>query len=405
METIKVNVAIIGGGASGLMCACVASKKSNKRIVVIERDNRVGKKILVSGNGRCNLTNLGTDISNYHSSFSDGINFLIENYPPSKVIEFFNSIGLLTMADSENRVYPLSRQASAVLSVLRNELKRSKVQELCDTEVLDISKCSEGYKLRCSDKTIIAGKVVIATGGKNNYAQKVVNNTYAVAQSIGHKITKLSPSLSPVKVKSNVIKSLKGIRAQGSVTAIVNGKAVKSEAGEIQFGTDSLSGICVFDLSRVLNREKNSNIVIKLLPHYSFSEIRDMLNARVHLIGKDSVQELFTGMFHKNIGIALLKESKIDTNKRASELSKAEINALSNTINEWVFETVPSSDFTSAQVTSGGISGSEINPTTFESKKAKGVYICGEAIDVDGDCGGFNLQFAFSSGMCVGEQL
>ena len=406
METIKVYTAIIGGGASGLMCACVASKTNpDKKIIVIERDNRVGKKILVSGNGRCNLSNLTTCIKNYNNSFDDGINFLLEDYPPSKVIDYFSSIGLLTMRDFENRVYPLSKQASAVLSVLRNELKRNKVQELCDTEVIDISKHKGGYKLRCSDKTIIAEKVVIATGGKNNYAQKVVGNTYAVAQSLGHKVTSLSPSLSPVKVKSNVIKSLKGIRAQGSVSAVVNNKPLKSEQGEIQFGADCLSGICVFNLSRILNREKNAKIILKLLPDYSFLEIKEMLNKRISLINNDSVQDIFTGLFHKNIGIALLKESKIDTNKKANELSKAETNALANTVNEWVFETIPSNDFSTAQVTAGGVSCSEINPNTFESKKAKGVYICGEAIDVDGDCGGFNLQFAFSSGMCVGEQL
>ncbi len=406
MENIKVNTAIIGGGASGLMCGCIASKNNpDKRIVIIERDNRVGKKILVSGNGRCNLTNTSADTNNYHSSFSEGVSFLLKNYPPKKIIEYFNSIGLLTFTDSENRVYPLSKQASAVLSVLRNELKRNNVEELCDTEVLEIIKCGENYKLKCNDKTIIAKKVVIATGGKNNYAQKVISNTYAIAQSLGHNTSKLTPSLSPVKVKSNVIKPLKGIRAQGSVTAVVNSKAIKTELGEIQFGTDSLSGICVFNLSRILNREKNAQVVVKLLPDFSFSEIRETLHNRIKLVSSDSAQEIFTGMFHKNIGIALLKDSKIDTNKKAIELTRAEINSLANTINEWVFETIPSNDFTSAQVTAGGIIGSEVNPTTLESKKAKGVYLCGEALDVDGDCGGFNLQFAFSSGMRVGEQL
>ncbi|MBQ8538223.1 MAG: aminoacetone oxidase family FAD-binding enzyme [Ruminococcus sp.] len=406
METIKVYAAIIGGGASGLMCACVASKRhKDKKIVVVERDNRVGKKILVSGNSRCNLTNLSATHENYHSSFESGVNFLLENYPPNKVLDYFYSIGLLTMADSDSRVYPLSRQASAVLSVLRNELKRNNVQEICDTTVKSISKSGDCYKLHCNDKTIIAQKVVIATGGKNNYAQKVVGNSYEAAMSIGHKITELTPTLSPVKVDSKVIKSLKGIRAQGKVTAVVNSKKVKSELGEIQFGVDCLSGICVFNLSRIINREKNAKVIVQLLPDYSFEEIKDMLYHRIKLTKNDSVQELFTGLFHKNIGIALLKCSGIDTSKTADKLTKAEILALADTINRWSFDTIMSKDFSNAQVTAGGVSGSEINPVTFESKKAKNIYLCGEAIDVDGDCGGFNLQFAFSSGMCVGEQL
>lgn len=406
METLKVYAAVIGGGASGLMCACVASKRHPKeKIVVIERDNRVGKKILVSGNSRCNLSNLSASIENYNNSFKTGIKYLLENYSPNKVLDYFYSIGLLTMADSDNRVYPLSKQASAVLSVLRNELRRNGVHEICDTEVLSISKDGDFYKLVCNDKTIIAKKVVIATGGKNNYAQKVVSNTHKVAQSIGHNISELTPTLSPVKVDSKVIKSLKGIRAQGAVTAVVNGKAVKTEQGEIQFGSDSLSGICVFNLSRILNQEKKTQVIVQLLPDYSYSEIKDMLYKRIKLIGKDNVQELFTGLFHKNIGLALLKCSNIDTSISADKLSKAEIIALSNTLNAWTFNTIPSKDFNNAQVTAGGVNCNEIDPLTLESKKAKGVYLCGETIDVDGDCGGFNLQFAFSSGMCVGEQL
>ncbi len=406
METYNVYIAIIGGGASGLMCGCIAGKKYNdKKTVILERDNRVGKKILVSGNSRCNMTNLDSDISKYHTSFCDGVSNLLTNYPPQKIIDYFESIGLVTMVDSENRVYPLSRQASAVLSVLRNELRRQNVEEICDTEVISIDKTKDGYKLTCSDKIIFAKKVVIATGGKNNYAMKVVNNPHSPAVSIGHKISKLTPSLSPVIVKSKHINSLKGIRALGKVSAIVDKQVVKSEYGEIQFSNNSLSGICVFNLSNILNKTDNGEIAVQLLPQYSFSEIKDIIHRRIKLTSNDNVQEIFTGLFHKNIGIALLKESKIDTAKKSKDLTNSEINTLSNTIDCWKFKTEKSNDFSNAQVTAGGVTGSQIDTVTLESKIAKNVYLCGEVIDVNGDCGGFNLQFAFSSGMCVGEQL
>ncbi len=406
MENMKVYAAIIGGGAAGLMCAAVAKRNNpDKRIVVLERDNRVGKKIMVSGNSRCNLTNLGADKSHYHTDFDEGVNFLLENYPPAKILDYLNSIGLVCKADSEQRVYPLSRQSSAVLSVLRNELKRLKVDEICDCEVKSIDKHKNGYTLRCGDRTVTAEKIVIATGGKNNYAQKVVSNTYAVAQSIGHSTTALTPSLCPVKVNSKHIKSLKGIRAMGKVTSMIDGKVYKSEYGEIQFGADCLSGICVFNLSREINKATRAQIIIDLLPDYSLKEITGMLYNRIKLVGKDNVQELFTGLFHKNIGLALLKESGIDTAQTADKLSSSDVDKLASTINGWVFECIKSSDFSSAQVTSGGVKGDEIDPHTLESKIAKGVYLCGETINADGDCGGFNLQFAFSSGMCVGEQL
>lgn len=405
METIKVYTAIVGGGAAGLMCGCIAGRNNpDKRIIVIERDNRVGKKILVSGNSRCNLTNMTATKDNYNGSF-EGLSNLLQNYPPQKIVDYFESIGLMTMVDNEKRVYPLCRQASAVLSVLRNELKRQKVEEICDTEVISIAKDKNGYKIKCADKIIEAEKVIIATGGKNNYAQKVIGDTFAVSKSLSHKITPLSPSLCPVKVKSDLMKSLKGIRALGEVTAVINGKNVRSDKGEIQFTSDGLSGICVFNISGIINKSDNAKVIVKLLCDYSFAEIKDMLANRINLNKNENVQELFTGLFHKNIGIALLKTAKIDTNKLASKLSNQEINSLANVIDKWTFDAVKCNDFSSAQVTRGGVATSEIDPHTFESKLHKGVYICGEALDVDGDCGGFNLQFAFSSGMCVGENL
>ena len=406
MEKLKVYCAIIGGGAAGLMCACVAKKNNkDKRIVVIEKDNRVGKKILVSGNSRCNLTNLNTTVDNYHSDSFSSFDTLLSKYPPTKIIEYFESIGLMCTADDDGRVYPLSKQSSAVLSVLRNELKRRNVEEICDTEVLAIN-CSKGsFEIKCSDKIIIAQKIVIATGGKNNYAQKVIGDTFAVSKSLGHTSTPLYPSLSPVKVKNKYIKSLKGIRATGKVTAVVNNKKVKSEYGEIQFSNDALSGICVFNLSSIINRNKNSQIIVQLLPDFSFEEIKDMLFKRIKLTRNENVQELFTGLFHKNIALAIIKESNVDTSLRCDKLSNAQINAIASTINAWKFECISDNDFSKAQVTSGGIRCSDINCDTFESKLRKNVYLCGEVLDVDGDCGGFNLQFAFSSGMCVGEQI
>ena len=406
MEKLKVYCAIVGGGAAGLMCACVAKKNNkDKRIVVIEKDNRVGKKILVSGNSRCNLTNLNTTAENYHSDSFDSFDTLLSKYPPKKIIEYFESIGLMCTADEDGRVYPLSKQSSAVLSVLRNELKRRNVEEICDTEVISISSNRDSFEIKCNNKIIVAQKVVIATGGKNNYAQKVASDTFSVSKSLGHTSTPLFPSLSPVKVKNKYIKSLKGIRATGKVTAVINNKKVKSESGEIQFSSDALSGICVFNLSSLINKSKNSQIIVQLLPDYSFAEIKDMIYKRIKLTKNENVQELFTGLFHKNIALAILKESNVDITLRCDKLSGAQINSISSTINSWKFECISDNDFSKAQVTSGGIKCTDINCKTFESKLKKNLYLCGEVLDVDGDCGGFNLQFAFSSGMCVGEQI
>lgn len=406
MEKLNVYCAIVGGGASALMCGCIAkSRHKDKRIVILEKDNRVGKKILVSGNGRCNLTNTCASKNNYYGSFDNGIYFLLENYPPSKIIEYFNCIGLMCTVDSENRVYPLSKQSSAVLSVLRNEANRKGIEEVCDCVVEKIEKTADGFVLNCADKKIYAHKVVIATGGKNNYAQKVVMDTHKLAKNLGHNITATTPSLSPVKVNSPYLKSLKGIRSTGAVIAVVNNKQVKTEYGEIQFTEKAISGICAFNLSRILNNADNAKIIVKLLNNYSFEEIKEMISRRIDMIGKENVQTIFDGMFHKNIGIVMLKASGIDTSKTADKLSEIEITKLARTIDSLEFDVVKNNDYSQAQVTAGGVDGNQINPHTMESKLHKNLFICGECIDTDGDCGGFNLQFAFMSGMCAGENI
>lgn len=396
---------VVGGGASGLAAACRAALRyPKKKIVILEKADRVGKKILVSGNGRCNLSNTNASAARYHGEDSSAlVNILFEKYDSRCVLDFFSSLGLMTRTDSEGRVYPLSNLAGSVLDVLRLELDRRGVEILTAANVERIKKTSSGFELCTAFDRFFSEKVVVSCGGFFDYACRGGMKNPAV--SLGLKTSPLSPALSPVRVDSPVIKSLKGVRAVAEVTLFDGEKKIRSERGEVQFTENALSGICVFNLSRYANHHSGCEISVALLPDYSKKEIYFLLKSRVNLAKSACIPTIFTGMFHKNIALALLKSSGVSPSARAEDISDEELKHLSATLSDWRFKTTPKSDFKNAQVTAGGVLLSEIDPHTFSSKRFPGLFIIGEALDVDGDCGGYNLQFAFSSGLCAGDYV
>ena len=405
MRKLNVYAAIIGGGASGMMCAIRAAvRHPDQKIVILEKADRVGKKLLVTGNGRCNLTHIGADAKSYHGEGSEQlINILFEKYSAGSGLRCFRALGLLTHTDSEDRVYPLSNQANSVLDVLRRRMAQLHIEELCNADIQSIQKTAEGYEIAAADMRIFAQKVVIASGGKADYAGRE-SGSRELMRSLGLNMSRLSPSLSPVSVKNDLLRSLKGIRADATVSLVKNGKVVKTERGEVQFTENALSGICVFNLSREAN-PGGCEIHMNLLPDYSDKEIYREISERITNDKNAPAGELFTGMFHKNLGLALLKASGIKPSSLCKDISDKEIKALCRHIFDWRFICEENRDFKKAQVTAGGVRLSEIDPHTFESKRHKGLFIIGEALDVDGDCGGYNLQFAFASGMCAGDCL
>ena len=405
MNKQRVYAAVIGAGAAGMMCAVRAAEKhSDKSVMIIEKADRVGKKLLVTGNGRCNLSHLGASADSYHGDGSkELINILFKKYNDKTVTDCFRGLGLFTHADSEGRVYPLSNQSSSVLDVLRKRMAELNIEEYCGAEITGIQKLSNGYEIVTPDRRIIAEKLVIATGGRADYAGRE-SGSADILRMFGLSVTKLSPSLSPVKVKSDILRSLKGIRALARVSLIKDNKVIKSESGEVQFTDSALSGICVFNLSREANKG-GCEIAVSLLPELDTDEIYTELSNRASRSKNAPISELFVGIFHKNIGIALLKTCGLKPSVPCADISEKELRKVSNTINNWRFKCEPNRDFNKAQVTAGGVKLSEIDHRTFESKKHRGLYIIGEALDIDGDCGGYNLQFAFASGMCAGDSL
>lgn len=402
----KFDAVIIGGGAAGLMCA-IAAKKKNKSIsvAIIEKNDRVGKKLLSTGNGRCNLTNKSLSSQKYTGSFKNKSEYIFTKYDTNRLLKIFKNLGLLTFSDDSGRYYPVCKQASAVLDVLRFACERLGAEIFCKENIRSISKNESGFVIKTEENEFISKKLVISNGSKA--APKLGGNGSAAdyIKNFGHKFTPFSPALCPVKVKSDILKSLKGMRVTGKASLIdKEGNIIKSESGEIQFTDTALSGICIFNLS--LYTKKDFIISLDLLPDISKNELLLIINRNKSLFNNLEIENLFTGIFHKRIGQAVLKMSGIrDFSRKCSSLSENEINKISDTVKNMEFTVIENSGFEQAQCALGGVCGNEINEKTMESRLVKGLYICGEAIDICGECGGYNLHFAFSSGHLAGENL
>lgn len=405
-KSFKFDAVIVGGGASGLMCA-IGAKQKNKNIsvAIIEKNDRVGKKLLSTGNGRCNLTHSDITAEKYCGSFKKQSNTIFKKYDTDKLLDIFKKIGLLTFCDNEGRYYPICKQASAVLDVLRFACERLNVEIFCGENIRSIRNNNGYFSVKTDGNEFISKKLVIANGSKA--APKLGGNSSSAdyLKNFGHSFVPFSPALCPVKVKSEVIKSLKGIRATAKAVLFdKNGKVVKEEIGEVQFSDNSLSGICIFNLS--LYTKKDFLISLDLLHDISHTELKSLIYNNRKLFSNQTVDNLLTGIFQKRLGQAVLKESKIaDFSRKCCSLTESEIENIVRTIKDLHFTVVENCGFEQAQCALGGVNGHEIDENTMQSKIVKNLYVCGEAIDLCGECGGYNLHFAFASGITAGENL
>lgn len=400
----KYDAIIIGGGASGLACAISAKNKSNLSLAIVEKNDRVGKKLLATGNGRCNLTNDNISVDKYTGSFRKQLPLLINRCSSKELLEFMSKLGLMTFADAQSRRYPLSKQASSVLDVLRFAVERQNTDLYLSQNIKSVKKSGGKFIVKTNDHELVSTKLVIACGSKA--APKLGGNSSGTdyLKNFGHTIIPFSPALCPVRVKSGLLKPLKGLRAAGKAELVRNGRTVKIETGEIQFSDSALSGICVFNLS--LYTKKGDIINLDFLPDSSDMELYDILTKNKTLFKSLSVDNIFTGIFQKRLAQAVLKQSRItDFSIKASALGKEQLKAIARSAKELNFEVSENSGFDQAQTSLGGVLGSELDGNTMQSLVSKGLYVCGEAVDICGECGGYNLYFAFASGIIAGENL
>ena len=395
MKKNLIDIAIIGGGASGL-CAAIQAKRKNKNlsVTIFEHLNRIGKKILVTGNGRCNLTNLDAENHAYRNkNFCDKI---FEKFGVNYTLDFFKSLGLYTIADSEKRVYPRSNTASSVLDCLRFEAEKLGVEIICDTHIETIEKTNGIFLL---NKTFLSRKVILATGGKSAKAHGSDGSGYQILKSFGLNVIRPEPSLVPLKTEGNIPKQLKGIRAQVTLSLFEKQKNIFNVNGEILFADYGISGIAAMETGSYISDSKRYTLLVDFLPDFSCENLEKIISQS----NASTTENCLIGLLPKKLGQIICKQSSPDCLlKNPSSLDKKTVEKIVKNIKEFSFIISGTRGFENAQVTRGGADVSEFK-NTLESKKITGLYCVGELLDVDGGCGGFNLQWAWSSGLAAGH--
>ena len=393
------DLLIVGGGAAGLMAAiCAKEENPSCRVAMIEGGERVGKKLLSTGNGRCNLTNVNALPADYAPAKVERV---FSQLPPDQVMEKFEEMGLLLRVEDAGRVYPISDAASSVLDTLRLTAAHLSVVERTNFSVENAKRTRNGFLLTSADGQKIEGKrLILSCGGKA--AAKFTG--YGIAEQLGHSVTELKPALLPLKCDVSSLKGLNGVRVKGVVSLFEGKTLVHREEGEILFKDFGLSGIAVFNLSRFFARRNGKcEVEMDLLPQMSDMDAESYLLARAKSLAWRDADGFFLGMFHKNIGMNLLKSAGISGGK-VGDIPKVTLQSLARQLKRWrVSVTDTQGGFQSAQVTVGGVPLCEVDENTLASKKCPGLYLAGEVLDVDGPCGGYNLQWAWCSGAATGK--
>ena len=404
------EVIIIGGGASGLVAAIVAARRGAK-VCILERLDRIGKKILVTGNGRCNITNTHLEASCYHTSHkSKSIMAPIEYFGYEETKSFFEELGIVFMVEGK-KVYPHSEQATSVLDVLRMELQRLGVEILTGVKVVDLFYKKGAWQLIDEAGDTYRGqKVIVATGGMANTSLGCDGIGYNLLKRLGHQVAPTFPILVHMLSNTPYCKMMQGTKIKALVTIEVEGQVMRQEYGEVLFTEDGLSGPPIFQLSRIGSQAKlngqAAKVRLDLFEGKEEDELVSLLYERIARQPERSIEELFIGLLHKRLIVPILKAAGIVQIGRPCEnLEYEEIAHIAKVLKAFCFNIQGTRSYKYAQVTAGGIKVDEVDLKTMASLKAKDLYITGEVLDVDGDCGGYNLQWAWSTGFIAGESV
>ena len=394
-------IAIIGGGASGMAAALAAAEDPGNRVVLLERQARLGRKLQATGNGRCNLSNLHAGQEGYHGDTPGFSRFALTQFPPERTLEWFGALGLYAVAEESGRVYPYSDQANSVVDVLRFALEKPNIRLELGCEVEKIRKTAKGFRLEWADGALDCDRLIVACGGLAGTKLGGSMSGYKLLRSLGHRCTRLRPNLVQVKTAWGGVAALKGVRANCRAEILHEGALVRAGGGELQFTECGLSGPVMFELSRDVCQERGSWVCrLDFLPDMPERTLLAALTRRTGTALPAS--ELFTGILHNRLGRVLTQAAGIPLSAPISSLSEAQLVEAARLAKGLEAPLTEPLGMDSAQVTAGGIVTAEFNEKTMESKLCPGLFACGEVLDVDGDCGGYNLQWAWSSGRLAG---
>lgn len=405
---MKKHVIVVGGGAAGIMAA-ISAKRLGAEVTIFERNPRIGKKILATGNGRCNFTNINTDITYYHGNNPKFAYSALSSFTAEDTIRFFNKLGIQHKVENLGKVFPMSDQASSILDVLLFELNELGVRIIGDAYVEDIIKKTDKFNIILKSGEVYSGdRVILTTGGKAMPSSGSDGNGYDLALRLGHTVTDIFPALVQLMLEGSFFKRIDGVKLVGTAEIIYNNKSVAKDRGDILFASYGVSGPPIFQISRkageLLQEGKEVYLKINILDVFSKEELQELINRRFQLGSKKSVDFSLVGLINKRLIPVVLAEAGMDDIKRpVSHLSAKERERIVDILADWRFKVRGTKSWQSAQVTAGGVSTGEINQHTMESKLVKGLFFAGEIIDIDGQCGGFNLQWAWSSGYVAGQ--
>ena len=404
------NIVIIGGGASGLVAAIFAARKGNE-VTILEKNDSCGKKILTTGNGRCNYWNEDQDIRHYKGQNVELVREIINKSNQDKILEFFQEIGIEPKIKN-GYYYPFSNQASSMRDALISEVKNLNIKIKNNMKVEAIEKIDGKFVISNSEEKIYADGIILACGSKASFKIESEANGYKMCESLGLEIVKPLPALVQLRGKEKFFKEWNGVRSDVKIDLYENNEKVSEEIGEIQLTDYGISGICVFNLSsraiRGLDSGKKEYVKINFLSGLNLHTIEDFIdfmNERSNKLENRNINELLYGILNKKLVDVLIKKSEVRNHMYWNNLSDEQKEKVASNIVELRIDITGSNSFDKAQVCSGGVKLTEINNNTMEVNKVKGMYITGELLDIDGDCGGYNLEWAWITGMIAGESV
>ncbi|MCC5909461.1 MAG: NAD(P)/FAD-dependent oxidoreductase [Clostridiaceae bacterium] len=409
MKMVKQKkVLVIGGGAAGLTAA-IAAARGGAKVTILEALDRVGKKILATGNGRCNYTNIHMDLKYFHGTNVKFARGVLGAFDVQQTIDFFEYLGVAHRIEDGGKVFPMSGQAASVLDVLRYELQNLGVKEYCNAEVMDIRSRKNEFEVHLKNGEKIKGdKVIVTTGGKASPQLGSKGGGYGLAEKLGHAVIMPFPALVQLDLKASFLKGVKGVKFIGTAEVLKGDQVLRKEEGEILFTDYGISGPPILQLSRKaaeqLTKKQKVYIKIDMFPNLSEEELLTMLYIRLGYQPEKQLDFSFIGLINKRLIPVILKEAGMkNLQKQCSQATEEELKAIIKILKAWKVEIIGTQPWKNAQTTAGGIDVKDIDTKTMESKIVPGLYFAGEIIDIDGDCGGFNLQWAWSSGYIAGE--
>ena len=411
-----MDIIVIGGGASG-MTAAIAAARAGAKVTLFEKNDRVGRKILATGNGRCNFSNQQYPGGEYNKNAEMFVKQAFTVVSPEDTLVFFDELGIYPRYESEGRIYPASEQAASVLDALRLEIERLENIEVINQHWIKgiVPKKGGGFAVVSHrNMRVQADRVIIACGGSAGSQYGCEGDGYALAETLQHEVIEPKPALVQLLCKEDYFKQLKGVRAKGAVTLLMADQAgaeeteAGTERGEIQFTETGISGICVFNLSgkaaRGLHEKKRCSMVLDLFPELDKDDFEKMMERRLRFSQSKTAEDFLNGLVNKKLIPIVLRTCGVNKmTAPANEITSEQLAGIANFLKHWRVEITETKSWADAQTTSGGVSLSQINPVTMESRLLPGLYFAGEVLDVDGKCGGYNLQWAWSSGMIAGQ--